>query len=142
MGSLASQLIQLCQYICRNKMASDERELLRVPGACAECRRDYEKKQFSDPWCCFPDEELVLWKASKDGHLDCVKACLAAGADVREEWIRRLSSFGIHSPLYKAVEHSKEDCVECLIEAGAEIYNRLLLVTGKRGNERCVRLIL
>ena len=122
-------------------MASAERELFRVPGACAECRRDRKKKQvgYRSSW---PDKDLVVLEASKNGHLECVKACLAAGVDVREAWTRRFFSFGIHGPLYRAVEHSNEDCVEYLIEAGAKICKEVLRVAGARGSERCLNLIL
>ena len=84
-------------------------------------------------------EGFILLNASWNGHLDCVKACLAAGIHVDVHF--KENQFW-ESPLYWAVKHNNDDCVECLIEAGAEIYDGLLLMTGETGNERCVKFIL
>ena len=84
-------------------------------------------------------EGCILLNASWNGHLDCVKVCLAVGIHVNVHF--KENRFW-ESTLYWAVKHSNEDCVECLIKAGAEIYGELLLMTGETGTERCVDLIL
>ena len=108
-------------------MASDERP-------CVECRADRSIWSY--------DEDFALLEASKNGHVDCVKACLAAGADVNTKycWDNDYNSRK-GNPLYWAVKHNNDDCAECLIKAGAKICDGVLSEAAGRGSERCVNLI-
>ena len=93
-----------------------------TPGACEECTEGCGKK-------------LSLLNASRLGHLNCLNACLTAGADVNFLFIYEI--FG--TPLNVAMEYGYDDCVEALIKAGALVSK---VVPGENGSERCVNLIL
>ena len=91
-------------------MASDERRPSRkVPGACTRCHVD----RTTSLNCS--DEDFILVKASERRHVDCVKACLAAGADVnrRDRWGE--------PTLICAVRAGDVQCVELLLKAGADV---------------------
>ena len=45
-------------------------------------------------------------------------------------------------PCTGPVKHCHEDCVEFLLKSGAKVYDDLLWITGRKGSERCVNLIL
>ena len=96
-----------------------------VPGVCGECQELWHAK------------ERIMVKASSKGHFQCIKACLAAGADVNV-----CVNVCMSTPLSCAVEHNHYDCVELLIKAGAKLDWKILDVAGRFGNERCVNLLL
>ena len=122
----------------------------RVPGCCTDCQ-DYEN--YRHHMLCGPsgwgsqDKESVilcyiLLNASKNGHLDCVKACLARRIDINIRFLKSAFRTERYTPLCFATELGHDDCVEALIKAGAEIDADILLLAGKFGSERCTKLFL
>ena len=51
-----------------------------VEGACQQCQPD--PHSISTPVTIYHDQEFVLFLACENGHAECLKACLAAGANV------------------------------------------------------------
>ena len=101
-----------------------------IPGCCKLCYQDH------DGVYTIHDS---LKNACKTGHLACLEALLTAGADVNG---RYLGYFYLDQILAFTISQKNYDCVEALIKAGAEITIAVLGETGKKGNERCVNLIL
>ena len=104
-------------------MASMQEESERqslVPGACNSCH-----------WLGH-DLSGVLKTACTFGHLGCIRASLAAGADVNRCFR------GSH--LYRDILYDK--CVAFLIKSGARILDEVVSRAGEKGSERCVNLIL
>ena len=99
-----------------------------VQGLCKECQDLFRRY-------CDQDEDYFLRTSILNGHADCVKACLAAGADVNAYEIR-------YNLLPEAVINGYDDCVEVLIKAGAEITYESLSKAAEHGSSKCVRLIL
>ena len=136
-----NELIYLYRLVLAYMLSGRPKDPDPVQGCCARCQ-DLEDDDHhvyivddGDPYT----EGFFLINASRNEHVDCVKACLAAGVHVD---VHFKDNRFYESPLYWAVLNNNEDCVEYLIEAGAEIYGALLLMTGRKGNERCVNLIL
>ena len=97
-----------------------------VPGLCEKCQdfREYKKN-------------ILLLRSSRNGHVDCVKACLAAGANM-------MVYFDREDPLGYAVEGGHLKCVEVLKKARAPLpYSDAVLREAVRsGNEACINLLL
>ena len=72
-----------------------------------------------------------LKDTKRNGHLDCMKACLAAGA------ITEVNNLEL-----RVTENDNEDCIALLIKAGAGISYATMKEIVMTGNERLVRLIL
>ena len=122
-------------------MASDlEQRYPVMSGCCKECQ-DYGDF-FKPPRHILleeSDRELVLLNSSRKGHLECVKACLAAGADVN------YSSYyhtPYRTPLSCAIDSRNDECVDFLIKAGSRVTEEDLFTGAMKGNERCVNLIV
>ena len=97
-----------------------------VPGLCVECQDLYNDYKVD-----------LLIVSIKNGHADCVKACLVAGTDINF-YKNKISN----NLLPKAVMNGYDDCVEVLIKAGAEITYESLRKAAEHGSGKCVRLIL
>ena len=124
----------------KGKMSSKDYDRLQVCGYCLDLNKILRDMIGKKPRGSFlRRENYALLKVSSDGHLHCVKACLAEGADVNFEekyWHR------VWSPLYNAVNRNQLDCVEYLIHVGAKITDNVLAIAARSGSERCVNLIL
>ena len=133
--------LKVVDFSFTDKMAAIENKNEPViPGACADCH-DYEHlhSTFYAPKDQYK-EGYVLLTACKNGHLDCIKACLAAGVDVNVKFGDKKFR---KRPLGEAVGwYSHVDCVEYLIKAGAQICDEVLCNAGRSGSKRCVNLIL
>ena len=103
----------------------------RVPGLCEMCQDLQE------------DKDKLLFRCVKNGHLGCVKACIAAGADARVTHYDFKYNYDYFTPLVHAVRKGFDDIIEALIKAGAEITPKVLReIRDHGGSERCVSLIL
>ena len=103
-------------------MASKQEKLRtepRVPGLCEMCQNLQKGK------------DQILLTAVQQGHLDCVKACMAAGASYRNEAV-----------LTSAIDKGFDDCVEVLLKAGTDIYSDHVYKAAQIRSERCVKLLL
>ena len=80
--------------------------------------------------------------ASSAGHIEIVKALLAAGADVN------MTNDNGQTPLHYASSRNREDIAKCLLEAGAHINaadklgNTCLHRAASRGHLSMVKLLL
>ena len=89
------------------------------------------------------DQDDLLLSSSINGHLDCVKACLAAGADVntRDRWDDQPA-------LICAVKNGSVPCIELLLKAGADVNIRdnygetALFDAVSQGSVQCTDLLL
>ena len=54
--------------------------------------------------------------AAADGHPDCLKAAINAGADVNH--VNKENSY---TPLMWAAKYGQYECIEVLIESGADV---------------------
>ena len=68
----------------------------RVRGLCRICQ-DLQK-----------EKDDLLFKAVENGHADCVKACIAAKADINAY---KVKGIGKQYPLSYAIEKVFDDCV-------------------------------
>ena len=99
----------------------------RVPGLCEMCQ-DLQKTKNN-----------LLHKSVKNGHLGCVKACIAAEAGVNCE---HRYNYGYRTPLVHAVSKGFDDIIEALVKAGAQItWDVMKEIKSHGGSERCVNLI-
>ena len=96
-----------------------------VPGLCEKC-------QDLLPGYCYKDKDSLLRESTRNSHADCVKACLAAGADATYADLA----------LDDAVIDKYDDFVEVLIKAGAEVSYNMMWKAVKYGNGKCVNDIL
>ena len=107
-----------------------------VPGLCKKCQ-DLEKNVDD---LLFQDLDDLLFEAVDNGHVDCVKTCLAAGGDVNAcKFNPRFCTCGYRLLEY-AVEKGFDDCVALLIKAAAKVDNGCKV--GAQASERCVKLFL
>ena len=92
-------------------MASDG-AISNVP--CEECY------QSNNHMSTYMVDDLTIENAVRLGHVNCLKTCLAAGADVDTRKLDE-SYNELSKHLFRAVNYGHNDCVETLIKAGAII---------------------
>ena len=117
------------------KMASELKFEPLVPGLCEECQ-DLLRHYYSGE----VNKDSFLRTSIRNGHVDCVKACIAAGADVNVYKIT--DRFIKYDLLPEAVIDGYDDCVEVLIKAGAVVTYESLSKAAEHGSSKCVSLIL
>ena len=90
-------------------------------------------------------QELPLSIAAGLNHVDCVKAILAAGADVDE----RCEGGAGDTALMVASSQSNKECIEILVEAGTDVNltnsvgkTALMLMLSRNGSNECVNYLL
>ena len=132
----------------RNKKAS-KKEKKQVCEECWDLDSFYKKRlegvSYLDKDYDFYRRNYALLLACGRGHLECVKASLAKGADVNFIMRYWLDTW---CPLYNAVAEKNVDCVEFLIKAGADVnirysQNKTVLYRAVHtGSVKCVDLLL
>ena len=110
-----------------------------VPGVCAKCM---EKNVPIDNYTV-PDRhiDVMLFNAAKFGHIECLKGCVAAGADVNVIVADEYDDEHL-TPMEVAADNRHEDCVEALIKAGAKIDDGTTVSAGFDASEGCITFIL
>ena len=90
-------------------------------------------------------QQLPLGIASDLNHVSCVKAVMAAGADVN----KRCEGGAGDTALMVAASRSHKECVEILVEAGADVNlinsvgkTALMLMLSRNGSSECVNYLL
>ena len=120
-GSSICQNVYYC--ICANlfqvRMISVKKKKHFVPGVCKTCKQSDNLVEFGGD-VFDHDKNLMLIKAARLGHVECVNACLAAGADVNRNLLLGSEFFDI-TPLLEAVRAGRVECAEILINAGADV---------------------
>ena len=142
-------MADFCESCVARKVPRNRPWYIQEPhGVCKECR------SFT------PNLKAVLYKSASNGHLECTKAAVAAGADVNSGaeddnvsvypyWQRRMEG---HTPLmYGALQ-----CVRCgdvesikfLIQKGADVNkthitgDTPLICAAEGGNYKCMRVLI
>ena len=77
-------------------------------GCMLKCRSSSEANKTAD-------KDAMLLEATRLGHVDCAKACLATGADANAEDAEEVTA------LILATEGGHDACVRMLLQAGAEV---------------------
>ena len=77
----------------------------RVPGCCVACHGYEDLRNQLEP-------DFILLNASKNGHVDCVKACLAEGIEIKP-WRK--------AALFETVSKDFVDYTKLLLKAGADV---------------------
>ena len=84
----------------------------------------------------------ALLLAAERGHTECVKALLAAGADIKAQ-----NKYG-KTPLMYAAAEGQTECVKALLAAKAEVNAKekdgqtALMIAAREGHAECVKLLL
>ena len=140
---------------------SKSKKRLVLRGLCEECKK--KQKPGNDMFQHLTRADVVMLKAANDGHVNCVKACLDAGANVNQLMsitVNRnahFSSNSIHYPtsgsyyttaLIKASENRHYECLSLLVESGADVNvsdengPTALFYVASAGHYNCLDLLL
>ena len=106
-----------------------------------EAACNHHRTDLSDADC---DTELI--EASKQGHVDCVRALIKSGGDVNKGDVNRYRTrrAGGKTALMHAAGNGHHQCVEVLLEAGADVNvvdsnnETALLLAVEQGQDICV----
>ena len=120
--------------VLETRNTTDRFNYISMEGLCADCDGclDVFQQNLND----------LLFGASYCGHVTCVKALTAAGADVNGASLRG------NTALTKAAEGGSEECLNILIEAGADVNliskngDTALIKGAKNGNSECVKMLI
>jgi hypothetical protein len=82
-----------------------------------------------------------LYMAAKNGHVDCLRLLVDAGANVNQV----VGEQGSETALYAAVLHCRPECVQVLIDAGsygADLNQEMLLLAEAKGYHAIAQLLI
>ena len=143
----------------------------QIPGCCASCHVYEDLRNQLEPDCNVHMRALILLNASKNGHVECVKACLADGIEIkpwrkaalfdavkkgsvaRTEWLLKpganvnTKDKNKETALFVAVRESSVQCTDLLLKAGANVNIRdkngetALFATVRSQSVRCTDLL-
>ena len=137
-------MTDLCDECRRSGIAK------KVEGDAAHSQNDGERMvplQMSPPSAPIRSENAAfpLNIASGLNHVECVKAILAAGADVND----RIEEATRGTALMEAASQGNTECVEILVEAGADVNltngvgkTALMILLSGKGSSECVNYLL
>ena len=112
---------------------------------CENCKKEGLNRPGIDPnnFEYGHDVMVSLEIAAADGHPECLRAIIDAGADVNY-----LNKENGYTPVMWAARYGHPECIEVLINAGADVnktdcgVSALMLASGYEGNVRCIELLL
>ena len=114
----------------------------QIPGCCADCH-DYDDLQNDlDCDCNVHERGFILLNASRNGHMDCVKACQAEGANVN------IKDINGRAALIFAVRNGSVQCTDLLLQTGADVNIKdwlgrtALFDAVTKGSVQCTDLLL
>ena len=145
------KMVDVCEYCSARKTIPPGRIRWYIDepnGVCKECRSGT------------PNLMAVLDKCALNGHLECVKAAVAAGADVNGEaeddyicvyphWQRQM--LGYTPLMYGALQCTRcgdVECMEFLIQKGADVNkahetgDTPLICAAEEGNDECMGVLI
>ena len=145
------KMTDVCEYCSARKTIPPGRIRWYIDepnGVCKECRSGT------------PNLMAVLYKCALNGHLECMKAAVAAGADVNggaeddyicvyPHWQRQM--LGYTPLMYGALQCARcgdLECVKFLIQKGADVNkthrtgDTPLICAAEEGNYECMRVLI